>query len=238
MKRFFIALSAAAGLLTAAPAAAQSIVVVELYTSQGCSSCPPADAFLGELAERDDIVALSLHVDYWDYLGWRDEFGSSKHTERQRAYRTALGKRMIYTPQMVVHGAEGLVGSRRGSVENAISAHGGAPAEVAVSLSVSGDRLAIDLAPRDGGVDGDVVATLFGFSGPHSIDIGSGENADDTITYHNVVHAMRRLGAWDGQGAWRGEAAIDPAMSGYAVVVQRPGPGPVLGAAKLMLSGG
>jgi hypothetical protein len=90
-------------------------VVVELFTSQGCSSCPPADAILAELAERSDLVALSLHVDYWDYIGWKDPFGSPLHTTRQKNYASELGLRYVFTPQIVVDGAASVVGSDRGT---------------------------------------------------------------------------------------------------------------------------
>ena len=96
-------------------------VVVELYTSQGCSSCPPADAFLGELARQDDVIALSLHVDYWDYMGWTDTFASPVTTARQRAYKQALNSRYVYTPQIVVDGRGHAVGSRRAEVRTLIA---------------------------------------------------------------------------------------------------------------------
>ena len=119
MHRILIALVAAAlaagGMVL--PAAAQSSrIAVELFTSQGCSSCPPADAFLGDLARRDDVLPLSYHVDYWNYLGWSDPFSSAEATERQRSYRRVLGKRYVYTPQMVINGNAEAVGSGRGKV--------------------------------------------------------------------------------------------------------------------------
>ena len=114
-RRAFTASGIAAGLVAAAtPVRAagrsQRPVVLELFTSQGCSSCPPADALLGELAKRDEVVTLAFHVDYWDYIGWKDPFGDPLHTARQRAYAAHLGQRTIYTPQLVVDGAGHVVG--------------------------------------------------------------------------------------------------------------------------------
>src|SRR5277367_5521376 len=96
-------------------------VVVELFTSQGCNSCPPADAYLGELAKRPDVLALSLHVDYWDYIGWRDPFAQHAFTLRQRDYSHALSERYVYTPQMVINGQLQGVGSQRGDIERLIT---------------------------------------------------------------------------------------------------------------------
>jgi len=113
MIRHLMAAALAAVTLTpAGQANADGPVVVELFTSQGCSSCPPADKILGELAKRDDVIALSLHVDYWDYLGWKDDFASPAHTARQQGYATALGERMMFTPQMIIGGTDSVVGSR------------------------------------------------------------------------------------------------------------------------------
>jgi len=147
--------SAAAAMLVAvalalppsAPARAQAKppTVVELFTSQGCNSCPPADAYLGELAQRDDVLALSMHIDYWDYLGWKDTFSSAFATERQRAYSRALGKSFVYTPQMVVGGVAEAMGSRRHGVEPEIDpgekvAYRHAPAPLPVWAPIVADR--------------------------------------------------------------------------------------------------
>ncbi|MBM3557015.1 MAG: DUF1223 domain-containing protein, partial [Alphaproteobacteria bacterium] len=130
-------LGALAGLAAAAAEAADKPLVVELFTSQGCNSCPPADRHLTTLAARPDLIALSLHVDYWDYLGWRDSFGSPAHGRRQRAYQAGLGGRSIYTPQLVIGGAAQAVGSDQGAVAKAIAA---APRPV-LDLAVEGERL-------------------------------------------------------------------------------------------------
>ena len=134
---------AAAWMALAGVAAAGEAVVVELFTSQGCSSCPPADRILGELAERDDVIALALHVDYWDYLGWKDEFASPQYTKRQRAYARAAGERTIYTPQMVIGGQDHVIGSRPMKVSQAIQKHIAKAQPVRVQLKRNGDTLTI-----------------------------------------------------------------------------------------------
>ena len=108
-------------LLAASSAAAEPKAVVELFTSQGCSSCVAADEYFEELSRRDDVLALSFHVDYWDYLGWQDTFGSPDNTERQRDYADALGDRRIYTPQIVVNGTASMLGSDRTAVESELA---------------------------------------------------------------------------------------------------------------------
>ena len=129
---------ALAATMLAHGAVAQTPAVVELYTSQGCSSCPPADELLAELAERDDVIALSLHVDYWDYLGWRDIHARHEFTKRQAAYRDAQGARSVYTPQMVIQGTEQVVGSRRGEVSAALEAAHPPPTSGNRPIPVSG----------------------------------------------------------------------------------------------------
>ena len=119
LKKLALVLVVAAGLGAAAvPAVAGegALNVVELFTSQGCSSCPPADALLADLADRDDVLALSFHVDYWDYIGWKDPFASPQYTQRQRVYSQVFGKRYVYTPQMVVNGSFEMTGSDRAGV--------------------------------------------------------------------------------------------------------------------------
>src|SRR5690606_29405827 len=123
--------------------------VVELFTSQGCSSCPPADALLTSLAQREDVVALAYHVDYWDYIGWEDTFGDKGFSDRQRAYARSWGSSRMFTPQMVVNGAEGVVGSRRDAVHDAVtSAH----LPLAVGLEAHGDMLRV-VVPADPGLE-------------------------------------------------------------------------------------
>lgn len=213
-------------------------VVVELFTSQGCYSCPPAERFLGELADRPGVIALEFHVDYWDDLvygaagKWRDPFSDPAHSERQRAYNMRIrGQTGVYTPQMVVGGRFEAVGSRRDAVERAIARAGGAAPEVEVSVASGPDgglrvRLAGTGAARGG-------VWLVRFRKAATTRVRGGENRGKTLVNHNVVTGMRRIGEW--QGARRALVVPAPAGgeagAGCAVIVQAAGPGPVLGAA-------
>lgn len=221
-------------LLAAPPAArAGEAVLVELYTSQGCSSCPPAEAYLADaLAGRADVVALELHVDYWDYIGWRDPFADPAFTARQRAYARALRERTIYTPQMVIDGRAHAVGSRRGEVEDAIDAARAArPAEgprVQLARTGEGWRIAIDgpAPPRP--------LTLYaaGFDARHETPVRRGENAGARLVNAHVVRALETLGRWSGgpQSLTLADDAL-PGDGGIAVWLQTEEPGPVAAAA-------
>ncbi|MEO1564480.1 MAG: DUF1223 domain-containing protein, partial [Pseudomonadota bacterium] len=182
----------AAFLATSTMAQAQETVVVELFTSQGCSSCPPADRILGELAEDENIIALALHVDYWDYLGWKDEFGSAEHTQRQRAYARTMGERTIYTPQMVIGGSEHVVGSRGMKVAKAVQKHASRKMPVRVALQRNGETVSIR-ATATGNVP-NVVVMLATYSPKEVVDVRRGENAGRKLTYHNVVRRMAPIG--------------------------------------------
>ena len=148
MKRLIKAI--VASVLLVAPAWAENApVVVELYTSQGCSSCPPADVLFHEIADRDDVIALALHVDYWDYIGWKDEFAHPSHADRQRAYATVAGRRSIYTPEMIVNGETDIVGAKPMQLSEAIAMHRQRPVKVAVNVSREGCLLYTSPSPRD-----------------------------------------------------------------------------------------
>ena len=217
-------------LLAAGGAAAQQRpVVVELYTSQGCSSCPPADALLARLAMREDVVALSLHVDYWDYLGWRDSHALPGNAKRQRAYAAAMGKRMVYTPQMVVQGIAAVVGADAEAVSQAIDAAPRGDAGVTLALTAEGDglRAAASLTRPQA-----VVVTAFWFDPPFSPEITRGENAGDRVRYVNSVTRWSELARFDaGARDWSLEAPVPG--GGVALVAQAPGPGRVLAATQL-----
>ncbi|KKB84134.1 hypothetical protein VW29_11925 [Devosia limi DSM 17137] len=240
MSRRFLgtALGIAAILLLAAPVGADSVragprAVVELFTSQGCAACPPADALLTSLAEQPDVIALAYHVDYWDYIGWTDTFGAEANSDRQRDYAKSWGSSRIYTPQMVVNGTKGVVGSRRPEVHGAIDA---ASLKVPVSLSVDGDMLKIAIAPQEGVADATV--WLVTYLDRADVDIERGENAGKKVVYTQVVTGRQVLGMWEAAtGAYLklplGELLSDHA-SGLAIIVQqeRSGlPGAILGAA-------
>ena len=150
MNTYLVALFAGfAALGASAVAAADRPVVVELFTSQGCSSCPPADVLLGELAKREDVLALAFHVDYWDRLGWKDPFSSAMATARQRAYGHKLGLRTVYTPQIVVDGTAEMVGSDRRAVARAIAA-ARAKQTVDVKLAREAGELVVQVGPVEG----------------------------------------------------------------------------------------
>lgn len=222
-------------LLAAAPAAradqAVTPVVVELYTSQGCIACPPADALLAELSTMDGVVALALHVDYWDYMGWEDHLALPGNTARQQAYAVAAGSRTLYTPQMVVQGEERLKGHDSVAVRAEILRRQSEPARATVTAERSGEDLAVRLAVLAGPV-GPAEVQLVAYAPSETVAIEKGENAGHTITYTNIVTDWREAGWWDGTGPLEMTLADVP-EGPVAVIVQRPGMGQVLAAAML-----
>ncbi|WP_336485845.1 DUF1223 domain-containing protein [Methylobacterium nigriterrae] len=215
-------------LLGAGPAtAAGRPVVVELFTSQSCSSCPPAEALLGELAERrGDLLPLAFHVTYWNGLSWRDTFSLPAATERQQAYAARLGDNP-FTPQLVVDGQSSVVGSRREDVAAAIGrARGEAAAVAPVALAREGTNLVIRLGAGTGA--GRV--TLVGFDPRHETRVARGENAGRSILQANVVRSVREVGRWSGAEQTLSEPW--PAGAQAAVIVQAQD-GRILGAARL-----
>ena len=219
-----IGLSAAIFLPGAAPAlAAGRPVVVELFTSQGCSSCPPAEAYLGELARRGDVLPLGFHVTYWNALGWRDPFSFDGATLRQESYAARLGGGS-YTPEMVVDGRHHAVGSDRGAVEAAIR---GARGDEAVPLSLV--RKGGDLAIAVGAGQGKGRVLLVGFDRQHRTPVGRGENSGRTLTESNVVRSLRVVTTYDGAPL----ALTLPAGAGEeAAVIVQGADGRILGAAR------
>jgi hypothetical protein len=222
-----------AGLFAASPAFAQESnpVVVELFTSQGCSSCPPADAVLHELAGRDDVLPLALHVDYWDYIGWKDQFAKPSHTNRQKAYAHVGGRNMIYTPQMVVQGQEDVVGVKAMKLAELIKKHQNAPVLVDLDISRTGADVTIDLqavAP----LEEPMVVQLVRYAPLREVTITRGELAGHTLSYANVVESMDALGTWDGEGTASYSFRIDGDLPA-AVLVQRAGFGPIMTAARI-----
>ena len=217
----------------AVPAFAENTpVVVELYTSQGCSSCPPADEMLTELSGRTDVIALALHVDYWDYIGWVDEFANPQNTRRQQDYARAAGETTIYTPQFVIAGVDIVVGARGMEVVDLIALHRMEKYAVDVDLTWSGDVLTVEVETDTSATDGGYVVQLAQIMPAQSVDIRRGENAGKTISYSSVVQSLEVLGQWDGMASF----ALDADVSGaeqIAVIVQRGTSGPVVGAAKL-----
>ncbi|MGC1487826.1 MAG: DUF1223 domain-containing protein [Albidovulum sp.] len=214
----------------AGPVLAQSAenpVVIELYTSQGCSSCPPADAVLTELASRKDVIALALHVDYWDYIGWKDTFGQKAFAERQRSYAKAAGEKMIYTPQMVINGQDRLVGQKRSQLESLLRGARGAGDPV-LTVTRDGSRLRIS-ATVSGKIPEGSLVQLVRYIPSATVAVKRGENAGRTIEYSNTVTSWEKIGTWNGAQPLGLEVKAkgdEPAV----VIIQEPGPGRILAA--------
>lgn len=214
------------GIVNAAPA-----TVVELFTSQGCSSCPPADALLGELARRPDIVALAYHVDYWDDLGWKDPFSIPEATQRQRGYVRRLSRAGAFTPQAVVSGDTSLIGSNR--------------AEMNKAIAVDRDALAIDLSKVDANLSirfpeswKEVMDVyVVSYRGHATTHVGRGENAKKSLQEFNVVRSFQRLGRWSGKPQTMSVplTTFPRDATAVAVLLQRQGQGAIAGAATISL---
>lgn len=218
-----------AGLWAVLPAQAEDAVVIELYTSQGCSSCPPADALLHSLSGRDDLIPLALHVDYWDYIGWKDTFADSRFTDRQYAYARAMGSNTVYTPQIIVHGGQALTSATRTELDRAIA--GAARAGSGVDIVVQRQAGAV-LITADAVNAGPAFVQLVRYRPLETVTIEQGENAGEVITYSNIVTEWNRLGDWNGQGHFAVTAPLTGA-DGAVVIVQSKGPGPILAAYRL-----
>lgn len=208
---------------------------VELFSSQGCNSCPPADAFLGRLAKRPDIVALSFHVDYWDYIGWKDPFASRETTERQRGYARSLKQRYVYTPEMVVDGIGHDTGREPGPIEALLAkAQRRLPKRATPELSRTiGGPLTIKLAAfalERGPAD----VTLAIYDRRSNTPVASGENQGRTLENFNIVRQLELVSRWDGSPAsWTIAADRIQAAQGVAVLVQHADCGPMIGCNKL-----
>ena len=200
------ALTYVAALLCAASAAApaaqagETRAVIELFTSQGCSSCPPADRLLGELAKDPTLITLSLPVDYWDYLGWKDTLALHGHTNRQRAYSSARGDRNVYTPQAVINGVVHVLGSDKAAIEKAIAQtrQSAKPLLVPVTLKIADDKIIVTVAAGSAN-DSSAEVWLCPITDLAPVDVGRGENSGRTLTYHNVVRRWVKLGDWSGK---------------------------------------
>ena len=223
-----LALLMLTGFGAAAEAQSNKLVVVELFTSQGCSSCPPADAFLHELAAREDVLALGLHVDYWDYIGWKDTFGHTAFSERQRAYAKVGSRRSVYTPQMIVNGQQHVVGNHPKEVNALVKTHQAAPALVIVDVARNGAKLSIN-ARAEGG--GEAAVLLVRYMPKGVAQIRRGENAGKDITYANIVTEITVLQIWDMAKPLSASARVSGEDSA-AILVQRRGHGPILAAAR------
>lgn len=212
----------------AAPAPGSGPIVVELFQSQGCSSCPPANANVNALAAtRPDVLALSYAVTYWDQLGWKDTFAQAAFTERQRAYRRSGQSDGVYTPQVVINGRKALVGANRGSLDKAVAATGplrGGP-------TIVRDAGGVTVGAGQGGPATVLVITYD--PRVRAVPVKAGENGGRTLPHRNIVTALREAGVWTGKPLRVAvPAPNDPALRS-AVLLQKGAGGPLLAAARL-----
>jgi hypothetical protein len=215
------------------------LIVVELYTSQACSSCPPADQLQAELSERPDVLPLTFPVDYWDYLGWHDTLARPLNAQRQMAYAKRSQSGRVYTPQIVIDGRFSAIGSRRGEVLARIADRRAAQdAAIPISMVVSADEVSVSVAADPAWHarhehEPDVSVWLFPFAKSDTVHISQGENRGHSVRYFHVVRDIVMLGEWTGQAAnfEHSLAEHDQGQFGYAVVLQRDGAGPIVGAA-------
>lgn len=224
---------AAAG-LTSPALAAERPVVVELFTSQGCSSCPPADALMEDLAMRDDLIALSFNVDIWDYLGWKDTLARPEHTARQRRYARRMPQHLVYTPQSVIGGLYDVVGSRGGDVEEAVGrVRANRPPGPEVAIETDGGTILVKIGAGPEGAP-TPAKVLFGrVSSRIEVEVGGGENGGRRIAYTNVVHDFAPIATWTGAALEVSPPPGGPAtgFDRLVAILQVEGDGPVLGAA-------
>jgi hypothetical protein len=222
------------------PAHADPRAVVELFTSQGCSSCPPADKIIGELAKDPSVIALSMPIDYWDYLGWKDTLADSRFSARQKAYSRMRGDRDVYTPQAIVNGSVHVIGSDRAGIEDAIgdTRKSGGVMSVPVSMTLAGKQISVSVgASGETPTEAHGEVWLCSISKAVQISIGRGENSGREVTYYNVVRNLLKIGDWNGStGNWTvplediSREGVDAAVV-YVQDGNRDKPGPMLGAA-------
>ncbi len=229
--------------------------VVELFTSQGCSSCPPADALLGQYADSREVIALSFPVDYWDYLGWKDTLANPRFTARQRAYAKARGDGAIYTPQIVVDGTTHVVGSQKGEIDKAIEANWPkfSTARVPVRFWLQGGAIIVEtgaapeLPPREAGASegaGDAAPSkpapkeatiwLAVITRKAEVPVRAGENKGKSLVYTNVVREIVPIGMWRGKPMnvrIARHSVLKPETEAFAVLIQQGDGGPIIGAA-------
>jgi len=213
--------------------------VIELFTSQGCSSCPPADEYLGELVDRKDLLVLTLPVDYWDFLGWKDTLASPAYSQRQRAYARTRNDRNVYTPQMVINGRVHAIGSYRKDVEASLVATGPEfeAMRVGVDLALEGKRIKISIGENPSVTPvKDATIWLALFNRSEKVKIGRGENSGRYLTYTNVVREFVPIGMWSGEAkqiSLPHKDLMQPGYDGCAVIVQAHDTGPIYGVAAL-----
>jgi hypothetical protein len=211
------------------PVAAQNTVatkpraVIEMFTSQGCSSCPPADKLMTELAKDSSLIVLTLPVDYWDYLGWKDTLAHSAFTNRQKTYAAMRSDRQVYTPQAIVNGAAHAVGSERASIDKAVlktkEQSGILSVDITIEKTIAGMRAKIAGSTAQGAVGHLWVLPLVS---ERSVQIGRGENSGRSVTYTNVVRGLTRIGGWTGEATTIDipASSIPADAEGFVVLLQ------------------
>jgi len=213
--------------------------VIELYTSQGCADCPQADALLKHYADQKDIVALTLPVDYWDYLGWKDTLANPRNAERQRAYAQRLGIGTVYTPQVIVNGAAEVLGSSGSEIERAIAATNTAisNAHLPIRFWYYGSTIIIEVAGAAPGAEAqEATIWLAVVQRRIEVPVKTGENAGKTLIYYNVVRELTPVGVWNGRPTTirlARAAIMRPESEDLVVIVQEQNTGPIIGAARL-----
>ena len=221
------------------PAHADPRAVVELFTSQGCSSCPPADEIIGELAKDPNVIALSMPIEYWDYLGWKDTLADSRFSARQKAYSQMRGDRDVYTPQVIVNGSAKVIGSDRAGIDSAIqnTQKAAGVMSVPVTMTLSGKHINVSVAASNAPTSSQGEIWICSVSKAVPISIGRGENRGRQVTYYNVVRNILKVGDWNGNsGSWTvpleniSRDGVDAAVV-YVQDGNREKPGPMLGAA-------
>lgn len=221
------------GLLSLMPISAlagqQPVVLVELFTSQGCSSCPPADVLLQELSKSPDVLPLALHVDYWDYIGWKDVFADPAFTKRQKDYAKSHRAKSIYTPQAVINGAQGIVGSDQMALMKSIMQEHENLARIELDASFDGSGWRLDFINKDPNLRGKVEVLFVSYMDQADVKITTGENAGQTLRYVNIVTDITSLGAKVLGGDWKNFAKF-PKNGHYAVILQASETGRVVAA--------
>ncbi len=220
--------------------ASKTSAVIELFTSQGCSSCPPADALLGRLVDKPGLVALSFSVDYWDYLGWRDTLGTPANSDRQRGYARSRGDGRVYTPQIVVDGVAHVNGADESAVRAAVKAAEKRLAEVKVPVSMhaEGDTLIVDIGAAPAGSDRRAAAVWLAIAKEvEKVEVVRGENRGRALSYHHPVREFTPIGIWHGEAMTLRLPLKDlKTMGGDCLfaLLQVENTGPILGAAEFM----
>jgi len=216
-------------------------VLLELFTSQGCSDCPPADRLVTELANRDDVIALSLPITYWDILGWKDTFATEANTRRQKSYAQTMNRSGVYTPQMIIDGRIDVIGNQRDRVMDAVATRAGAASRdgsVPILLRRVSNRIEIAIPKTAHGRKDSGTIWVMRTLAKGSVSVADGENRNRQLTYTNVVRDLQRAGEWNGQ-AMKIDLPVNIAKlkyDGLVVILQAQDFGPVLGAAALRIA--